>query len=179
MLEILAFAGLAIFIVAGVFAAETDSALMSVATFVIGLITLEYGFGIGVWAMLTGNWLWAIGFVVLYIALGAAYTALWRWPEYIRNHKESILSKYTSWTRELKDTENNSFDAFMDSDAYRFKASLNKERLGTWSGMWPFSLGWELSRKPAIWLWNNVYASLGELFEKIGRNTARKLHDKG
>jgi hypothetical protein len=179
MFEILSIMGLLIFIVAGIFASEMDSAMMSVATFVIGLITLEYGFGLGIWSMITGNFLVLIGFIILFVAVGAAYTALWRWPEYIRTNKDSIMEKYARWSRGLRPSDDNSFDSFLDSSDYTFNASQHKERLGVWVGMWPFSLFWELLRKPAIWLWNNVYASLGEMFQKIGRNTARKLHDKG
>jgi len=181
MLEfgLLALVGLALFVVAGIFSAEMDSALMATATFVIGIITLEWGFQIGIWAMIVSNPLWAVGLVILYVASGAAYTAIWRWPEYIRKNKTEIMDRYHRWARGLDSNEDNSFDAFLDSDEYRFNAWNHKERLGTWVGMWPFSLFWELLRKPAIWVWNTAYASLGNAFQTIGRRTARKLYEKG
>lgn len=175
--EILGYVGLVVFIGAGVFAAEMDSAIMAGATFIIGLITLEYGFGFGLWPMIVGNPLWIIGFVILYVAAGALYTALWRWPEYIRKNESDIMDNFTRWANGRKDTQNNSFDAFLDSEKYYYNASQHKERLGTWVGMWPFSFFWEVLRKPAIWIWKISYASLSSLFESIGRRTARKLHD--
>lgn len=171
--------GLLLFIVAGVVAAETDSALASGVTFILGLLVLNYGFNISVLSVLAANPLWIVGYIILYIGAGALYTALWRWPEYIRKNKEKILDIYSRWAAKKGGAEDNSFEAFMDSSDYRFNASQHKERLGTWVGMWPFSLFWELLRKPASWIWNTAYKSLGTLFQRIGRNTARKLHDKG
>lgn len=176
---LMALGGLFLFVIAGIVSAEMDSAIMASATFVIGLLTLNYGFGISVLAVIATNPLWLIGAIVLYVALGSLYTAVWRWPEYIRKHRDSVMKEYTRWAKNLNETEDNSFDAFLDSDSYEYNASQHKERLGTWVGMWPFSLFWELLRKPAIWVWKTAYASLGELFQKIGRNTARKMHNKG
>jgi len=176
---LLAMMGALIFVIGGIVASEMDSAIMSVATFVIGLLTLQYGFGFGIWAMISSNPLWAFGFILLYVAAGAAYTALWRWPEFIRNNNAELMRDYSDWANRLEDSEDNSFDAFLDSDSYRFNAWQHKERLGTWVGMWPFSAAWELSRKPAIWIWNTAYASLGNLFQNVGRRTARNIHDRG
>jgi hypothetical protein len=89
------------------------------------------------------------------------------------------MRDYTGWAGDRYNTQDNSFDAFLNSHAYKFNASAHKERLGTWVGMWPFSMTWELARKPAIWVWNTSYKSLGELFQRISHRTARKLHDKG
>jgi hypothetical protein len=175
---LIALAGIIIMIVAGIFAAEMDSGFIAAATFVIGLLTLEFGFGIGVWAMISGNFLWFFAFALLYAALSSAFVGFWRWPEYIRNNHDRIMNAYMEWSRTRKNTQDNSFDAFMDSDSYKFKVRMHKERIGTWAAMWPWSLAWELSRKPAIWIWNTMYTSLGEALEKIGRNTARKIHDK-
>lgn len=178
-LGFMAIIGIALFVVAGIFAAEMDSALMSVATFVIGLLALNYVFEISVFATFIANPLWIVGAVVLYVAAGAAYTALWRWPEFIRKNKDHIMRDYADWAKNRDDNKDNSFDAFLNSYQYKFNASEHKERLGTWVGMWPFSMTWELARKPAIWVWNTSYKSLGELFQRIGQRTARKLHDKG
>lgn len=176
---LLALGGLALFVVAGIVSAEMDSALMATATFLIGLITLNYGFGISVFAVMAANPLWILGAIVLYVGIGALYTAVWRWPEYIRKNKAAIMKEYARWARDRRDDQDNSFDAFLDSDSYDYNASQHKERLGTWVGMWPFSLFWELLRKPAIWVWKTSYRSLGELFQRIGRSTARKMHNRG
>lgn len=180
MLEfgIWAILGLIIFVAAGIFSAEMDSAVMSFATFVIGLLLLEFGFKVAIWAAFVANPLLLIAAIVVYVCLGAAYTAIWRWPEYIRHNKDDVMEQYNFWAGRRKDNENTSFDTYLDSDNYKYNAWEHKERLGTWVGMWPFSLGWELARKPAIWIWNIMYNSLGKMFQSIGRNTARKLHDK-
>lgn len=178
-LGIWALVGMSLFVVAGIMAAELDSAFISVATFVFGLLTVQYGFGLNLWAIFLANPLMIIIAVFLYLIAGALYTAFWRWPEFIRNSKDDIMEKYMMWSHELDTNADNSFDAYLDSQDYSYNVSQHKERLGTWVGLWPFSFAWEISRKPAIWLWNVSYYSLGSMLQKIGRNTARKLHDKG
>lgn len=175
---ILALIGLAVFVAAGILSAELDSALMSVATFIIGLLTLQFGFDVAVWSAFVANPLLALGAVIVYIALGALYTAVWKWPDFIRKNKDKILRTYNDWARmREKNNENNSFEAFLDSHQYEYNASDHKERLATWTGMWPFSFVWDVSRRPAIWLWKQLYRSLGNVFQNIGKKTARKIHD--
>ena len=68
----------------------------------------------------------------------------------------------------------------MASYEYRdFTASSNKASLANWVLAWPLSLTWELSRKPAIWVWETAYEVLGNLFTRIGRRvTSNILKDK-
>ncbi|SRR6056297_298992 len=175
---LLALAGLGVFVAAGIIAAEMDSALMSVATFVIGLITLSWGFGVPIWATFTANPLMIVGAIIIYIAVGAAYTAVWKWPDFIRKNREIILREYNDWAHKNQNGDN-SFEAYLESSNYEYNAYQHKERLGTWVGMWPFSFVWDVSRRPAIWLWNVTYTSLGEAFQNIGKRTARKIHERG
>jgi hypothetical protein len=177
---LMALVGVAVFVAAGILSAEMDSALLSVATFVIGLLTLQFGFEIAVWSAFVANPLLAVGAVIIYVALGAVYTAVWKWPDYIRKNKERIMSSYNDWARKKnQNNADNSFEAFLDSDSYEYSASDHKERLATWTGMWPFSFVWDVSRRPAIWLWEVVYTSLGEAFQRISKRTARKIHERG
>jgi hypothetical protein len=169
--------GLVAFVIGGVFAAEMESGAMSIGMIIIGLFTLQYGFGIAVLAMLSSNLLLVIAGIALYGIIGGAYTAIWRWPEYIRNNKTDILTSYDKWVSRIDPADANSFDDYLNSTEYRYNAWQHKERLGTWMGMWVFSMAWELLRKPAIWFWNIMYASFGNLFQRLGKNTARKLHD--
>lgn len=175
---LLAIVGLIVFVAAGILSAELDSALLSVATFVIGLITLQFGFDIAVWSAFVANPILAVGAVIVYVALGSLYTAVWKWPDFIRRRKNKIMNTYNDWARKKSDNEDNSFEAFLDSSYYEYNASDHKERLATWTGMWPFSFLWDVSRRPAIWLWNVVYSKLGEIFQNIGKRTARKIHEK-
>jgi hypothetical protein len=177
MFELIGILGVLAFVAAGIFSAEMDNAFMAFATFVIGLLTLQYGFGIAVWASIVANPLLLVGLFVINIMAGGVYTAVWRWPEYIRNNKKDIMSSYDDWVKDRKANESNSFDDYLTSAYYDYNANGHKERLVTWVFMWMFSLVWELSRKPTVWLWKTVYAGFGNMFQKIGRNTARKLHD--
>lgn len=169
--------GLTVFVIAGIVSAEMDSAFAALVTLVIGGVAVEYGMGISLWGVLTTNPLLIFIALVLYVAGGGLYTVIWRWPEYIRKHKDEIMSEYTRWAGNQKSGANNSFDAFLDSNEYDFNASSHAERLTTWIILWPFSMSWELARKPAFWLGKTVYYSLGNTLQNVGRRTARKIHN--
>jgi hypothetical protein len=176
-LSIWAILGLIVFLIAGVISAEMDSAFAALVTLVIGGVVLEWAMGISLWAALIAHWPWIFSGMVLYVAAGGLYTVVWRWPEYIRKHKADIMTTYSRWAANIKAGGNNSFDAYLDSKDYEYNASTHAERLSTWVILWPFSLSWELARKPAFWLGKTVYHSLGNTLQRVGRNTARKLHN--
>lgn len=169
--------GLVVFVIAGIVSAEMDSAFAALVTIVIGGVVLEWLMGVSIWTVLTTNPLLIFAALVLYVAAGGLYTVVWRWPEYIRKHKGAIMSAYTRWAGNQKSGANNSFDAFLDSNDYDFNASSHAERLTTWVILWPFSMSWELARKPAFWLAKTIYYSLGNTLQNVGRRTARKLHN--
>jgi hypothetical protein len=177
MFELIGILGVLAFVAAGIFSAEMDNVFLAFATFIIGLVTLQYGFGIAVWASIAANPLLLLGLFVINIMAGAVYTAVWRWPEYIRNNKKHILTSYDQWVADRGTTESNSFDTYLASVYYNYNAHSHKERLVTWIFMWSFSLVWELSRKPTVWMWKTTYACFGNMFQKIGLSAARKLHD--
>jgi len=177
-LTIWALGGIVLFIAAGIFSAETDSAWMSTATFIIGLAVLQYGFGVPIIASIMAAPILALVYVLAYVALGAAMTGIWSWPDYIRKNGDAINRDYARWASERKDNQDNSFDAFLDSSDYDFNAWDHKERLATFVGMWPFKLIWDLSRRPAIWLFNTTWSGLGTFFQNIGKRTARGVHNR-
>jgi len=171
--------GIAAFVIAGVISAKIDSALAAALAFLIAIVTIEWALGISVLAIVYTNTLWFFVILVLYIAAGVIYTVFWRWPKYIRDRKDIIMKDYARWAALLARNENNSFDAFLDSDDYKFNAWQHKERLVSWVSMWPFSLGCELSHKPLSWIWNIAHGRIGNIFQRTSRRTARKLHEEG
>lgn len=168
--------GLAVIFAFGIFSAESNSALLSLATFLSLLGIVTYGFSIPLFPLIVANPLILIGAILAYTAVGAVYTALWRWPDFIQSNKDYILENYTSWAKMRFANEDASFDAYMDSPSYKYAPANHKERLGTWVGMWPFDATWEVSRKPAIWFWNVTYTSLGSMFTSVGKRAARNMY---
>lgn len=160
-----------------ILAAESDSWVYTTTVFISTFAALDFVFGVPIWATILSNPLTIIMFTFIYVAVGAAYTAIWRWPVALRDKSEQIQDSYESYLKNHK--EHNKKD-FIDSNAYsKYTASYNKSSLANWVLAWPFSLAWELARKPAIWLWNNIYHSLGNLFEHIGKSVTNKiLQDK-
>lgn len=177
-LTIWALLGIAVFLILGFFSAETDSAILATGTFLIGILLLEFAFGVGILSAMVTSPFVAVGVVFAHIIIGALYVVVWRWPEYIREHSDSINSAYESWAAKRNSNQSNSFDDFLESSSYKFNAWQNKERLGVWVGLWIFSLTWELSRKPAIWMWDTLYSSLGNTLQHVGKRAARRAYAK-
>lgn len=169
-----------IFIGCGAFTATFGSMFWSLVVLITGSVVFEVLLGLSVWALIAANPLMGIAIVAIYIGIGAAYTGLWRWPAYLRKYSEHVKAAFNQWCdqhkKQLGDkTKEQAFEDFLDSSAYRiWHPSNNKERLSTWVLMWPFAMGWELSHKPLIWVFDTVYATLGEMFVAIGKQTARK-----
>ena len=168
-----------LFIVCGIFSAETDSFFTGTATFVLGLAGLDLMFGYPVWETVVSNPLSILLFLAIYIAAGSAYAGLWRWVRYIKEHSEDINNSFLRWAREArKDAQPDDFETYLDSDYYAYKASKHKDKLAAWVLLWPFGLLWDLMHRPARWVFNTVYNNLGTLFDKIGKHTARSIQGK-
>jgi hypothetical protein len=193
------------FIVIGIVANEMDSFWMGAATLLVGLAGMEFLFDVPVWASIFANPLMLLLYAAVYVAVGSLYTGLWSWPNFIREHADNIKMDYGSWKNDLirsnrvekrrtladlaqgKEAEqadeitdpnlDTSFETFLDSSNYRYPASRHKDRLAAWVLMWPFGLLWDLMHRPARWIWNTVYSGLGQVFERVSKQTARKIYD--
>lgn len=169
-----------IFAACGTFTASVGNMFWSLVVLAAGAGILEFLIGISVLSILITNPLLVIAVLAIYIGIGAAYTGLWRWPSYLRRHSEYIKSEFNRWSEAREKqlagkTKAEAFEVFLDSEFYAtWHPRRNKERLSTWVLMWPFAMGWELSHKPLIWIFETVYYTLGDMFVAIGKNTARK-----
>lgn len=169
-----ALGGLVLFLVGGFLASEMDSAWVATLTVIVGILVAQYGFGIPVIATIGGNWLVGIAIILGYAVAGLLYTTFWGWPEYLREKKYYITRDYEDWAMDVDEGVDNSYDAFLNTK-HDYRASVNKERLGTMTAMWPFALTGELLRKPAIWLWNTLYISFGQIFDRVGKLVMRRI----
>lgn len=181
-----------------VWASERDSFFLGTAVLLIGLAVAQFVLGVPVWATLTANLLMLGLYVVLYIAAGALYAGMWRLPNFVRKNGNAIKESYESWKRvQLQqndrtwretvrdkvvatETDNRpavdvSYETFLDSSSYNYSVRRNKDRVASWVLLWPASVTWELMHKPFIWVWESVYYGLGEVFERINRDQARKI----
>jgi hypothetical protein len=192
--------GLYLLIVLGglVWASETDSFFIGLGVIALAWAVGEWVFNIPILASIAANPLMLIVYLVLYVAVGAVYTRMWKLPNYINKNKENIQISYAAWadrkTREEldwkrkardvvmspsekdeKSTADVSFDTFLNSDSYPYSVRKNKDRVSSWVLLWPASIVWELSHKPFIWVWEQVYYGLGRVFERANHDMARKV----
>lgn len=167
-------------------ASSVDSFILGTAVIFVSLVVAQFLFAIPVWAALTANPFMMIVYVVFYGAIGAVYTALWRLPKYIKRNADHIQRDYDSWkedqekwNRKLHDeVRDTSFQAFLNSNDYRYSVKNNKDRVASWVLLWPTSLTWELIHQPFVFIWDNVYYGLGKVFEKINHDQAKKILEK-
>lgn len=168
---------LLIFVVAGCAASEYDNVVLGGITLLLGLTAMQWLGGLPIWAAVVANPLLVLLFAAVYLAIGAAYAGLWRFRIYVNNHNEEIMNNYRSYLRSEKlEDSTESFEKFLGSTSYKFGANWNKNRLGNWTLMWPFAMGWELSHKPFIALYNKIYYMLGDMFNEISRRAARGIY---
>lgn len=166
------------FVVVGVIAVELDSFFVGVATLVVGFAGLQWMFDLPIWQTVAANPLMLIVYVAVYVAVGSLLTAMWNWPNYIKEHAESIKYGFKDYAISQKRGGHEvTFDQYLESPSYAYKAFKNKDRLAAWVLMWPFGLLWDLINRPARWIWNVVYYGLGDVFETISKNTARKVYN--
>lgn len=169
-----------IFVASATFTATVGNIFWSFVVLLAGAGILEFLIGISILSVLVANPLLVIAVLAIYVGIGAAYTGLWRWPAHLRKHSGVIKLAFDQWRssreKHLADkTKEEAFELFLDSVNYEsWHPRRNKERLSTWVLMWPFAMGWELSHKPLIWIFETIYYTLGDMFVSIGKNTARK-----
>lgn len=165
------------FIAAGIFASEIENFAIGTATFIIGLVSMQWFFDIPVWEYIIDNPFNLILYLALYTIAGAAYTLLWRWPEFIRENASKIEHEYQRFV-EKHPTLYSPKDEFFSSIYYDFKASKHTHRFATWILTWPFSLGWELARKPVKYFYQAVYHLLGDAFDRVGKRATKRILSK-
>lgn len=158
----------------GIYATETDSFLLGTGSFIIALLGAEVLFNKPVWDTIYSNPFAIVVFLALFGLAGAVYTALWRWPEFLRSNAKYINSSYESYKSKSKGT----FADYLKSNSYDYKASRHSHRLTTWIITWPFSLLWELLRKPMKYLGKTIYMILSNTFERVGVYTATRIHQQ-
>lgn len=159
----------------GIFASEIESFAGGTGTFIIGLVSLQWWFGIPVWQSIVDNPLSVVLYLVIYTIVGAAYTLLWRWPEFLRDNAKVITNDYD---RFMKHNIGSSKEDFVASDSYPFPVKKYATHIYTWMLTWPFSLLWELSRKPIRYVYRVVYDSLGDTFGRIGKAVTMRILNK-
>ena len=58
------------------------------------LVYMKYVLGVAILAFVMANWLGILGVLVLYVGLGGLYTALWKWPDFLRSHSQDIKESF-------------------------------------------------------------------------------------
>lgn len=180
---------LAAFVIFGMVSSEYDDFFWGSLTLISGLSIMEWGFAVPIWASITANPLTFFIMAAVYIFVGASYAGFWKFRNFVLKNESKIKSEFIQWIKsspsyERKDdiTEilksDEKFEQFLDSNYYPMAPSKHKNRLANWVLMWPFALLWELSHKPAIWLWDTIYSQLGTLFLEISKSTARSIRNK-
>lgn len=164
-------------------ASSADSFILGSAVIFISLVAAQFLFAIPVWAAITANPFMLLVYVLLYGAIGAVYTALWRLPNYVKKNANYIQNDYNSWKEDRQkrnskghnEVLDTSYDAFLNSAYYNYSVKNNKDRVASWVLLWPTSLTWELIHKPFVFIWDNVYYGLGKVFEKVNHDYAKKI----
>lgn len=182
-----------------IWASETDSFFFGLAAIAVMWAVGEWVFNIPFLAAIIANPLLVIVYGALYIAFGAIYARMWKLPNFIKKNSVAIQKSYDHWkdmrTREDRDWKRRarnllpneveqdqvkpevdvSFETFLNSDSYNYSIRNNKDRVASWVLLWPAGIVWELSHKPFVWAWEQVYYGIGRILERANHDMARKV----
>ncbi len=138
MMELLAFTGgfwfltfIGFIFLLGILSSELDNFVLGVATFILALAGAQFLFDMPVWSTIVDNPFSLVLFLFIFNSAGALYTAFWMWPEFLRENSQSIMEGF-KYAKESHNSSVKTFDEYLDSPYYKFKASRHKERLATW-----------------------------------------------
>lgn len=153
-----------------------ENLIFSVVSFVGFTVFLNYLSDFKLAAALAAHVSLIIPLIIAFLAIGVAYTLLWRWPSYIRECAPAISDKFEQAYKE-RTPEN--FDKFLNSRdyIYWFGPGNNKERLATWVFFWPFAMLTELSYKPFRFVWELIYNNIVKALVTIGNIIAKRSYN--
>jgi hypothetical protein len=128
------------------------------------------------YAAILSNPALTIGLVIVFLALGVMYAVAWRFPAYVRQNRDIIAGQYEYWVSQIDLDQDNSFNAFLDTNDYEFRASNQKEKLLSWTIGWPAHIVWNMFSQPVTWIAVRTYTQAVRLFSESGRHAARQAY---
>jgi len=168
---ILTFAGIIIFGLL-VFCAETERMWTGLAAFVVSVIALDYLTEPSLWTWITSHPLHLPAYIVVYLGLGALYTAAWKWRLYCNENADpKELARYLANHQDQNDAENL---FYKDRELFSLHPKNHYYRLTNWMLFWVFSLFWALLHDPITWLARTMYDLMGGIFLKIAVSASRR-----
>jgi len=103
-----------------------------------------------------------------YIAAGAAYAIIYRYPTFLGKNKSNIEKAYNSWEHE------GAKSPFETSHHFReFSPGYNVDRITSWVMLWPWGMLWSLSHRPFIWVYDTVYVWIGKVLDSVAKRFIR------
>lgn len=103
-----------------------------------------------------------------YIAAGAAYAVMYRYPKYLYKNRQDIERAYKDWEKAGSERPFESSHHFRD-----FSPGSNIERITSWVMLWPWGALWDLSHRPFIWFYNTVYKAIGKVLDRVAKRFVR------
>jgi hypothetical protein len=167
----------------GIISAEHDNMFAGASTIIVLALGAQFLFGIPVFGSIIANPLLLVVGVVAYIGIGLAYAVLYRYSDYLTRKAVNIKMKWGDFQIAFKKEHGNAVtptrDDFRNSYSYReFTPKYNADRIAAWVMMWPWAVFWDLSHKPLLWLYNNLYSLAGRSLDRVGARVSDKILDK-
>jgi len=161
----------------GIIAAEFDSVVGAVITYVIMIagftFVFDLPFEVG---LFSGLFMTVIG-VVVYVGIGLVYGVQYRYGGWLKDQATNMKMDYADYEKDATAMgETPSKDGFRASrkyDAYRPKHNL--DRITAWIALWPWALFWDLCHKPARWIYNTVYDIAARGLDAVNKRISDKI----
>jgi hypothetical protein len=162
-----------VIIVGGVVAAESDSIVGALITFVamfVGFYFLfDFPFEVGLFDTM---FMVVIG-VIAYIGVGLLYGIPWRYRNWLIDMKENIKYDYNNYADGKDSPTIAGFRASRYYNAYRPKSNLDK--ISAWIALWPWALFWDCCHRPIRFIYNTTYDIAAKFLDAVGNRTTDSI----
>ena len=146
---------------------ENDKGTPSTLVFLVFLFFLDLLGKIPLVALAISHPAWAVGFILLYITIGA-FWSLAKWHSFT----DKAVEKYKV---QIADRPSNTgtYKEYLREDV---NPANHKSDLVFWMGYWPFSLLWFMIHQPIKRLFNFLYSKMNASYTAISVRALRKAN---
>lgn len=163
-------------LVVGIVSAEFDSIFGGIITLLFFSIGAQIIFDYPILSTVLANPLWIFIGVVGYTVVGMLYAVYIKYVRFLKKYESEIVAEWKVY-KDLNPERTH--DDFLGSSAYRpYTPKRNIDKITAWVVLWPWAVIWDLSHRPFIFIYDNVYSITGRMLDAAGKRVTKKMLEK-
>lgn len=155
----------AIIILAGVVAAEFDSVIGAVITYILMFAGFYFWFDFPFDVSMFDSIVMIVIGVIGYVGVGLVYGIPWRYRNWLLERSDDIKDSYNRFCKHSEDKSTKTFRNSSYNDDYRPKRNL--DRITAWIALWPWALAWDCCHRPVRFVYNTTYDIAAKMLDAV------------